>query len=88
MSLHLLCQLTTSDPDTAMKALEADSEDQRNAGLTRLQTWREDGASALWALFEVNDRKKAEDWLTRARADTHGRPAGVTASTAHFLRTA
>ncbi|MGI3169178.1 hypothetical protein ACRARG_08510 [Pseudooceanicola sp. C21-150M6] len=88
MSLQLICQLTTSDPARTQQALLNDAEDQQNAGLSRLQIWTEEGAAALWLLFDVNDRAKAEAWLQRAQADTHGRPAAVTASTAHFLRTA
>lgn len=86
MPLQLLCQLKTNDTATTLSSLTDDAEDQASAGLTRLQLWTE-GSSAVWALFEVNDRAKAEGWLTRATADTHGRRAGVTASTAHFLVT-
>ncbi|WP_375174501.1 hypothetical protein [Pseudooceanicola sp.] len=87
MPLQLLCQLTSTDTAATLAALTADTEDQALAGLTRLQLWTED-TTAVWALFEVNDRAKAEGWLTRATADTHGRPSQVTASTAHFLATA
>jgi hypothetical protein len=87
MPLQLLCQLTTTDTAAILAALTRDGEDQALAGLTRLQLWTED-TSAVWALFEVNDRAKAEAWLSRATADTHGRPAQVTASKAHFLTTA
>jgi len=89
MTLQLICQLDSTDPDTLVSALMADSEDQSNAGLSRLQMWRDaDRAGRVWILFDVHDRAKAEDWLQRAVADTHGRRAGVTSSAAHFLRTA
>ncbi|OWU85404.1 hypothetical protein ATO6_00105 [Oceanicola sp. 22II-s10i] len=88
MSLQLLCRLDTTDPAALRAALSDDAEDQRNAGLSLLQLWTEDGANTLWCLFEANDRAKAEAWLQRAAADTHGRRAGVTGSQAHFLRTA
>ncbi len=87
MSLQLLCRLDSSDPAATRDALMNDAEDQAQAGLSRLQMWTEDG-TAVWILFDVNDRAKAEAWLTRAAADTHGRRAAVTASTAHFLTTA
>ena len=47
-----------------------------------------DDTTRLWILFEVNDRGKADGWLKRAVADTHGPTAAVTGSQAHFLRTA
>ena len=87
MPLHLLCKLTTTDTAATLAALAEDAEDQSAAGLTRLQLWTEDSA-AVWALFEVNDRAKAEGWLDRAVADTHGRRAHVTGSAAHFVKTA
>ncbi|MGR3585415.1 MAG: hypothetical protein ACU0B8_14215, partial [Pseudooceanicola nanhaiensis] len=75
--------------ETLVKALMDDSEDQAHAGLSRLQLWTDaDQAGRVWILFDVSDRAKAEGWLQRAAADTHGRRAGVTASDAHFLRTA
>ncbi|GGM01175.1 hypothetical protein [Pseudooceanicola nanhaiensis] len=89
MALQLLCRLDGSDPETLVKALMDDSEDQAHAGLSRLQLWTDaDQAGRVWILFDVSDRAKAEGWLQRAAADTHGRRAGVTASDAHFLRTA
>lgn len=89
MALQLLCRLDGSDPDQLVSALMDDSEDQAQAGLSRLQLWRDaDEAGRVWILFEVSDRAKAEGWLQRAAADTHGRRAGVTSSTAHFLKTA
>lgn len=88
MSLQLLCRLDTTDPDALRAALSDDTEDQHNAGLSLLQLWTEEGKGTLWCLFEANDRARAEGWLTRAAADTHGRRAGVTSSEAHFLRTA
>lgn len=88
MPLQLLCQLETAEPETARAALLDDAENQQNAGLTRLQIWtEEDAPDRLWVLFEANDRARAEAWLERARAHTHGRPAAVSASSAHFLRT-
>ncbi|EAQ04398.1 hypothetical protein OB2597_09649 [Pseudooceanicola batsensis HTCC2597] len=89
MPLQLLCRLDSTDPETTMDALTEDTEDQALAGLTRLQVWN--GAEApgeIWVLFDVNDRAKAQGWLDRAVADTHGRRAAVTAGSAHFLRTA
>lgn len=89
MALQLLCRFDTSDARAWKDAFHADTEDQRNAGLTVLQMWQDaDSATRMWVLFEASDRGKAEGWLTRAKADTAGRRAGVTDAQAHFLRTA
>lgn len=89
MALQLLCRFDTTDASAWQDAFRADAEDQRNAGLTLLQLWQDaDGPATFWALFEVNDRAKADGWLTRAKADTAGRRAGVSDAQAHFLRTA
>ncbi len=89
MPLQLICRLDSADADRLAAALAEDHEDQSNAGLTRLQLWHDaDTAGRVWVLFEVNDRGRAEGWLARAVADTHGRRAGVTDSAAHFLKTA
>ena len=59
----------------------ASVEDRSNAGLTQLQLWRDSDGGAMVALFEVNDRDKAEAWLNKER--------GLGASIdARFLRTA
>ena len=89
MALQLLCRLDSDDLKTTRQALMDDAEDQQNAGLTRLRMWEDaDDTTRLWILFEVNDRGKADGWLKRAVADTHGPTAAVTGSQAHFLRTA
>jgi hypothetical protein len=59
----------------------ASAEDRSQAGLTQLQLWRDADGGAMIALFEVNDRDKAEAWLKKER----GLGAGVDA---RFLRTA
>lgn len=78
MSLQLLSRFTSLD--TAQ--FDADAENRGNAGLTRLQTWTEADDGTTWVLFEVNDRAKAEDWLSKAGSLGHGPDAH------HFLRTA
>lgn len=45
----------------------ASAEDRSQAGLTQLQLWRDADNGATVALFEVNDREKAEAWLEKER---------------------
>ena len=66
MSLQLLTRYTAFDK----AAFDADAENRGQAGLSLLQLWRGEGAH--WALFSVNDRGKAQDWLSRAGSMGHG----------------
>ena len=80
--MQLLLQIDTPDYDSWKQAFDGDAEDRMQAGLTLLQLWRDaDTSGQAFALFEVNDRGKAEGWLAKER----GFGAQVTAS---FLRTA
>ena len=89
MSIQLLCRLDGGDAATISDALMNDAEDQSNAGLSRLQLWHDaETAGRVWILFDVRDRGRAQGWLDRAVADTHGARAGVTGSAAHWLKTA
>lgn len=77
--MQLLIQ--TSAPDyTAWKAtFDAEGENIGDAGLSTLQIWQGDGANVL-VLFEVSNRKRAEDWLAKQSALGHS-------ATAQFLTT-
>lgn len=77
MSTQLLIRYDNFD----RAAFDTDAEARGQAGLTLLQLWREN-ATSYWALFSVNDGKKAKAWLDKERGLGHG-PA-----TAHMLETA
>ena len=64
--MHLLARFDTPNYPAWTSDFDADTEDRSNAGLTLLQLWRDaDTPSATVALFEVNDRDKAQAWLDR-----------------------
>ena len=64
--MHLLCRFDTIDWPDWKAAFDADYEERMTAGLTLLQLWRDaDTPSAAVALFEVNDRAKAEAWIAK-----------------------
>ena len=67
------------------QAFDNDAEDRGNNGLSLLQLWREDDASA-WALFQVNDPKAATGYLQGA-AQVFNSQAGVTGSQWHLVET-
>ncbi len=67
--MHLLTTLTTSGYDAWKAAFDAHAEDRGQSGLTLLQLWRgADAPDTVTALFEVADRKRAEDWVKRQSA--------------------
>ena len=66
--MHLLLHLALAAYDPWKAAFDADAETRMQAGLTLLQLWRDADGGGVTALFEVNDRKKAEDWIARESA--------------------
>ena len=84
MTLQLLCRFETADAASWQSAYDDGSESRSNAGLSQLQLWRgADDGSAIWALYSVNDRGKAQGWL-----DAQAKLPGAAVAEAHFLKTA
>lgn len=64
--MQLLCRFDTIDWPEWKATFDSDAEDRMNAGLTLMQLWRDaDTPAAAVALFEVNDRAKADAWIAR-----------------------
>ncbi len=64
--MHLLARFDTRDYPTWKSEFDKDTEIRSQAGLTLMQLWRDvDTPSATIALFEVNDRDRAQGWLDR-----------------------
>ena len=64
--MHLLARFDTPNYPAWKAEFDAHTETRSQAGLTLLQLWRDvDTPSATIALFEVNDRAKAQAWLDR-----------------------
>lgn len=81
--MHLLATFSTKGYDAWKADFDAHAERRDQAGLNLLQLWRNvDDSTRVTGLFEVADRKRAEDWLTAERA------LSGTAVEAHFLRVA
>ncbi|MBP0481481.1 hypothetical protein [Sagittula salina] len=76
MTTQLLLKFDAFD----QAAFDADAEARGQAGLTLLQLWSE--GAARWALFSVNDREKAQGWLSKETG------LGHPPSAAHLLETA
>ncbi len=80
--MQLIVTIDTGGFDAWKAGFDDRVEARGQAGLTMLQMWRDadDGSRAV-VLFEVSDRKRAEEWV-RTESALH---APVTA---RFLRTA
>lgn len=78
--MQLLC---TFDTGAGWQAQYDDAAEARQqAGLTQLQLWHDaDAPARVLALYQVNDRARAGEWVARVRA-----VAGLT--DARFLKTA
>ncbi len=79
--MNLLTHQTPADYAAWKSDFDAHAETRMHAGLTLLQLWRDADGSGVTALFEVNDRKKAQAWLDR-EDQTDGPVTG------RFMRTA
>lgn len=79
--MQLLLDYTASQPAEWQSGFDARAEARGQAGLTLLQAWRsEDEPGKIVCLFELRDRKRAEDWLA-VETSLHG------AGSPRFLRT-
>jgi hypothetical protein len=67
--MQLIVTFDTTGFDAWKADYDAHSETRDDAGLTMMQMWRDadDGNRAV-VLFEVHDRKRAEDWLRQQQA--------------------
>ena len=80
--MQLIVTFDTTGFDAWKADYDAHSETRNNAGLTMMQMWRDaDDSNRAVVLFEVSDRKRAEDWLRQQKALKGG-------ASAQFLKTA
>ena len=78
--MQLICTFDTAGYDTWKAGYDAAAETRQRAGLTQLQLWQDaDNAARVLALYQVNDRDRAAEWVTQARAT-------ATLGDAHFLK--
>lgn len=64
--MQLLCRFDTKDYAAWKAGFDADTENRSLVGLTLMQLWRDaDTPAAAVALFDVNDRDKAQGWIER-----------------------
>ncbi|MEX3314536.1 hypothetical protein [Sulfitobacter sp. PS-8MA] len=87
--MQMICHLDVTDFTAWKDAFDADTEARRNAGLTVMQIWQHaDSSTKASVLLDVNDRKKAEEWLTRSNALSSDDKDTVTHTSAFFVKNA
>ncbi|MEM5542564.1 hypothetical protein WNY61_07415 [Sulfitobacter sp. AS92] len=87
--MQMICHFDVTDFVAWKNAFDADAEARRNAGLSVLQIWKHaDSSTKASVLLDVNDRKKADDWLTRSNALSSDDKGTVTNATAVFVKSA
>lgn len=79
--MNLLTHHTPASYDAWKADFDAHAETRAQAGLTLMQLWRDVEGTGVTALFEVNDRGRAQKWLD-AESQTEGSVTG------RFMRTA
>ena len=87
--MQMICHFDVTDFAAWKNAFDADAEARRNAGLSVLQIWKHaDSSTKASVLLDVNDRKKADDWITRSNALSSDDNGTVTNATAVFVKSA
>ncbi len=89
MNTQLICHFEVTKFDDWQTAFNADGEARRDAGLGVLQIWRDaDSTTHAFALLSVNDRSRAETWITRSNALSSDDASTVTHANHFFIETA
>ncbi|WP_299028333.1 hypothetical protein [uncultured Sulfitobacter sp.] len=89
MNMQMICHFNVTDFDNWQTAFTADDEARRDAGLGVLQIWRDaDSTTHAFVLLSVNDRPRAEQWITRSNALTSDDNSTVTHASHFFIQTA
>lgn len=87
--MQLIAQYEVTDFTAWQTAFTADDESRRDAGLGILQIWRDaDSSTRAFVLLSVNDRARANDWITRSNALHSDDANTVTHATHTFIKTA
>ncbi len=89
MNTQLICHFEVTKFDDWQTAFNADDEARRDAGLGVLQIWRDaDSTTHAFALLSVNERSRAEMWITRSNALSSDDASTVTHASHFFIETA
>jgi len=83
--MQMICHFEVINFSDWQTAFAADDEARRDAGLSMLQIWRDaDRTTHAFVLLDVNDRKRAQDWITRSNA-LHSDDANTVTNASHYF---
>ena len=83
--MQMICHFEVTSFAAWQTAFAADDEARRDAGLGVLQIWRDaDSTTHAFVLLSVNDRGRAEAWITRSNA-LHSDDANTVTHASHFF---
>ncbi|MBB3995019.1 hypothetical protein GGR95_002669 [Sulfitobacter undariae] len=86
--MQLICHFEVTDFTAWQTAFAADEEARRDAGLSVLQIWRDaDNPKRAFTLLTVNDRDRADQWITRSNALSSDDASTVTQASHYFIET-
>jgi len=89
MSTQMICHFEVTSFEAWHRAFNSDNEARRDAGLSVLQIWRDaDSTTHAFALLTVNDRAKADAWITRSNALSSDDDSTVLHASHFFIKTA
>jgi len=84
--MQLLARNQVKDYDHWRKVFDAQSEASHDSGLKVLQMWRAaDDPNDVFFLFSVEDRARAEAYMSTPEAAAVGEESGVLGGEYHFL---
>ena len=84
--MKLLVRNRVEDVDRWKRRFDEQEDAARAAGLTLVHLWRSaDEPEQLYFLFDVEDRARAEAFMSTPEAEAVGRAAGVVDGAAWFL---
>jgi len=87
--MQLICHFEVTDFNAWQTAFAADQEARSDAGLSVLQIWRDaDSPKRAFVLLTVNDRNRADQWITRSNALSSDDASTVNAASHFFIETA
>lgn len=87
--MQLIAHYEVTDFTAWQTAFTTDDEARRDAGLGVLQIWRDaDSDTHAFALLSVNDRPRAEAWITRSNALASDDNSTVKHASHFFIETA
>lgn len=87
--MQMICHFEVTKFDDWQTTFNAEDEARRDAGLGVLQIWRDaDSTTHAFALLSVNDRPRAESWITRSNALSSDDASSVTHASHFFIETA